>query len=70
MLLQKENPKRIHPITAIRTERKISRLALAREADISPNTLFLIEEYITKRPNRKTMRDIAKALGVEVESIT
>jgi len=56
-------------IRKIRKQKKLTQERLARQADISLNTLTKIESGFAKAPNIKTVVKIARALNVSVDEL-
>jgi transcriptional regulator with XRE-family HTH domain len=56
-------------IRRIRKQKKLTQERLARQADISLNTLTKIESGFAKAPNIKTVAKIARVLNVSVDEL-
>jgi len=53
----------------IRIKKGFSQLELARRAGVSQPSIYLIENYIVKRPRIETVTRLAGALGVDPSDI-
>jgi transcriptional regulator with XRE-family HTH domain len=60
---------RNHPFYKLRTARGLSTRQLAELAGVSESAIKYIEEGRTRRPHRRTVRDLAEALGMHPEDL-
>lgn len=56
-------------IKKLREEKKITRNMLSKQLTISESTLFKIETGAIKRPSFENIKDIAKALDVDLNTL-
>lgn len=65
----KEVSKLAKAIKVLRKKKKMSQDRLSKNADIAYNTIIKIESGAIKNPTIKTMKNLAKALGVSIDEL-